>query len=48
LCTVHYNSEARGARATTLLQESYQIGDAPPAHTRPLVHRVITKSGEKN
>jgi len=47
LCTVHYNSEARGARARTLLQESHQIGDAPPAHTRPLVHRVITKSGGK-
>jgi len=48
LCTVHYNSEARGARAKTLLQESFQIGDAPPTHRRPLVHRVITKSGEKN
>jgi len=48
LCTVHYNSETRGARARTLLQESYQIGDAPPARRRPLVHRVITKSGEKH
>jgi len=48
LCSVHYNSEARGARARALLQESYQIGDAPPARTRTLVHRVITKSGEKN
>jgi pyrimidine-nucleoside phosphorylase len=48
LCSVHYNSEARGARARALLQETYQIGDAPPAATRPLVHRVITKSGEKN
>jgi pyrimidine-nucleoside phosphorylase len=47
LCTVHYNSETRGARARTLLLESYQIGDAPP-HKRPLVHRVITKSGEKH
>jgi pyrimidine-nucleoside phosphorylase len=48
LCTVHYNSESRGARARTLLEESYQIEGAPPAQTRPLVHRVITKSGEKN
>jgi pyrimidine-nucleoside phosphorylase len=48
LCTVHDNSETRGARARTLLQESYQIGDAPPARRRPLVHRVITKSGEKH
>ena len=47
LCTVHYNSETRGARARTLLQESYEIGDAP-AGRRPLVHRVITKSGEKH
>jgi len=48
LGTVHYNSEARGARAKTLLEESFQIGDAPPTDRRPLVHRVITKSGEKN
>jgi pyrimidine-nucleoside phosphorylase len=48
LCTVHYNSEALGARAKTLLLESFEIGDAPPKHKRPLVHRVITKSGEKN
>jgi pyrimidine-nucleoside phosphorylase len=48
LCTVHYNSEARGSRAQTLLLESFQIGDAPPSEARPLVHRVITKSGENN
>jgi pyrimidine-nucleoside phosphorylase len=48
LCTVHYNSEALGARAKTLLLESFEIGDVPPKHKRPLVHRVITKSGEKN
>jgi hypothetical protein len=28
--------------------ESFEIGSVPPAHKRPLVHRVITKSGEKN
>lgn len=48
LCTVHYNSEARGARAQALLHETFRIGAAPPAGTRPLVHRVITKSGENN
>jgi pyrimidine-nucleoside phosphorylase/thymidine phosphorylase len=48
LCTVHYTSEARGARAQALLQESFRIGPAPPPEARPLVHRVITKSGEKN
>jgi pyrimidine-nucleoside phosphorylase len=48
LCTVHYNSDARAQRAQALLQESFQIGETPPADRRPLVHRVITKSGEKN
>jgi pyrimidine-nucleoside phosphorylase len=48
LCTLHYNSEALGERAKTLLGKSFQIGDAPPTHKRPLVHRIITKSGEKN
>jgi pyrimidine-nucleoside phosphorylase len=48
LCTVHYNSEDRAERAKKLLQNSFQIGDAPPTHKRPLVQRVITKSGEKN
>ncbi len=48
LCTVHYNSETRGERAKALLLDSFQIGDQPPMERRPLVHRVITKSGEKN
>ena len=48
LCTVHYNSEALGSRAQTMILESFEIGDTPPIHKRPLVHRVITKSGEKN
>jgi pyrimidine-nucleoside phosphorylase len=47
LCTVHYNSDALGARAKAILLESFTIGDAPPARKRPLVHRVISKSGEK-
>jgi pyrimidine-nucleoside phosphorylase len=48
LCTLHYNSGALGARAKTMLLESFEIGSAPPKHKRPLVHRVITKSGEKS
>ncbi len=48
LCTVHYNSEALGTRAKAMLLESFEIGSVPPTHKRPLVHRVITKSGEKN
>ena len=48
LCTVFYNSEPLGQRAKTMLLESFEIGDTPPDQKRPLVHRVITKSGEKN
>ena len=48
LCTVHYNSESRAARAQALLEASFQIGDAPPTKLRPLVHRVISKFGENN
>jgi pyrimidine-nucleoside phosphorylase len=48
LCTIHYNSEALGERAKALLLGSFAVGDAPSAQKRPLVHRVITKSGEKN
>ncbi len=47
LCTIHYNSEALAARAKALLLESFTIGDKAPATQRPLVHRVISKSGEK-
>jgi pyrimidine-nucleoside phosphorylase len=47
LCTIHYNSETLAARAKTLLLESFTIGDKAPASPRPLVHRVISKSGEK-
>jgi len=48
LCTVHYNSEPLGQRAKALLLDSFEISAAAPKQKRPLVHRVITKSGEKN
>ena len=48
LCTIHYNSEALAERAKPLLLGSFAIGNVAPAEKRPLVHRVITKSGEKN
>ena len=48
LCTIHFNSESKAARAKELIEESYQIGEAPPTHRRPLVHRVIEKSGGKS
>jgi len=43
LCTIHCHSDAQAARAKTLLEESYQIAAAPPAHKQSLVHRVIYK-----
>ncbi|MGA7565547.1 MAG: thymidine phosphorylase, partial [Terriglobales bacterium] len=43
LCTIRCHSDAQGARAKTLLKESYQIASAPPAHKQALVHRVIYK-----
>ena len=43
LCTIHCHSEAQGARARKLLEESYKISAAPPAHKPSLIHRVIYK-----
>ncbi len=48
LCTIHYNSEVLATRAKKLVEESYEIADAPPAQMRPLIHRVITTSVEAN
>jgi len=47
LATVYYNSEARAERARRLVADSVQIADVIPAK-RPLIHRVIQKSGEKH
>ena len=48
LATIYYNAEARAVRARQLLDESYQIADSPAHEKRPLIHRVIRNSGEKN
>jgi pyrimidine-nucleoside phosphorylase len=40
LCALHYNSEARAARAKALMERSYRIGDSIPA-PRKLIHRII-------
>ena len=48
LATIYYNAEARAVRARQLLEESYQISDTPAHERRPLIHRVIGSSGEKN
>jgi pyrimidine-nucleoside phosphorylase len=47
LATIYYNAEARAARARQLIEQSIQFADSPPAK-RPLIHRVIGKSTEKN
>jgi len=47
LATIHYNDDPRAERAKRLITESCQISDTAPTSTRPLVHRVIGKSGEK-
>ena len=44
LCTIHYNSAPLAARAQTLIEESYQISEKPPAAARPLVHQVLQRS----
>jgi pyrimidine-nucleoside phosphorylase/thymidine phosphorylase len=44
LCTIHSNSEARTARAESLLLESFQIADAPAVETNSLIRRVIRGS----
>jgi pyrimidine-nucleoside phosphorylase len=48
LATIHYNTEPRAARARLLLEQSYTITDSLSHQGRPLIHRVIRKSGENN
>jgi pyrimidine-nucleoside phosphorylase len=48
LATIHYNSETRATLARQLIEQSYQITDSSPTEKRPLIHRVIGNSGEKN
>lgn len=43
LCTIHCHSDAQGARARKLIEESYRISVAPPVHKPSLIHRVIHK-----
>jgi pyrimidine-nucleoside phosphorylase/thymidine phosphorylase len=48
MATIYYNHEAKAQRAQQLIQQSYEIADQAPTSTRPLIHRSIGKSGEKN
>jgi len=46
LATIHYNDEARAARAKQLIESSCEVSATGPATVRPLLHRVIRSSGE--
>ena len=48
LATIYYNSESKAARARQLIEASCEITDAAQSTKRPLIHRVIEKSTEKN
>jgi pyrimidine-nucleoside phosphorylase len=48
LATIYYNAEAKAQRARQLIEQSCEIASVPPAQKRPLVHKVIGKSGDKN
>lgn len=43
LCTILCHSDQQASRARRLIEESYELGPAPPAHKKSLVHRVIQK-----
>ena len=47
LATIHYNTDGRLGRAREMILEACEIAAAAPATKRPLIHRVIQKSGEK-
>jgi pyrimidine-nucleoside phosphorylase len=46
LATIHYNVEAKAERARQLVAASCEIAEAAPSTKRPLIHRIIGKSGE--
>jgi pyrimidine-nucleoside phosphorylase len=48
LATIYYNAEPQAARARQLIEASCEIANAAPSSRRPLIHRIIGKSAEKN
>lgn len=48
IATIHYNAETQAAQARQLIEASCEIASAAPSTKRPLIHRVIGESGEKN
>jgi pyrimidine-nucleoside phosphorylase len=47
LCTLHYNSEIQAAQAAALLGRSFEIAEVGAPEPKPLVHRIISRRGEK-
>jgi len=45
VATIYYNAEAKAERARQLIEASYVVTDAAPTTKRPLIHRIIGKSG---
>jgi pyrimidine-nucleoside phosphorylase len=41
LCTLHYDSDTRAAQAKELIEQSYRIGETPPAPL-PLVRKIVS------
>jgi thymidine phosphorylase len=48
IATIYYNAETKAERARQLIEASCAVTDAAPSTKRPLIHRVIAKSAEKN
>jgi thymidine phosphorylase len=48
IATIYHNSGAKAERAKQLISESVAVAEAPPATKRPLIHRIINKSGEQS
>jgi pyrimidine-nucleoside phosphorylase len=48
LATIFYNAEPLAERARNMIETSYEISGVAPSEPRPLIHRVIGKSGETN
>jgi len=47
IATIHYNADSRADRARQLVESSCVIAEVPPA-PRPLIHKIIGSSAEKN
>jgi pyrimidine-nucleoside phosphorylase len=48
LATIYYNADNKALRARQMMEQSYTINDSPMLESRPLIHCVIGKPGEKN